>query len=318
MKTHVLLCSHNGANYIEQQIASILAQTVAIDCLHIYDFSSTDGTLQCLERLATCTPQLVLHSARVAQGAETSFMLAMQDLAAKVAATDCIFLCDQDDVWQPHKVAQVLHAFHTHIAPAPCLLIFHDVIITDEKLQTLQPTFYTGNPYQVPRDLDAERMLLCNPVIGHTMAISGQLLQNFSRHTPAGHYLMHDWALSLFAKRYGHIVFIEEALSFYRQHANNVLGTLKKRKISEKFNRIFNFCRQLKKQTDFHLSFIQAMDKKLKPNTLPAEASIKNINSGKSVYPYMIEICLKKGPTTKRKLLSAVLLLVWVQSFFTR
>ena len=47
----VLLAAYNGASYIEEQIRSILGQTLPPDQLLISDDGSTDGTVELLERL---------------------------------------------------------------------------------------------------------------------------------------------------------------------------------------------------------------------------------------------------------------------------
>ena len=47
----VLLAAYNGAPYIEEQIRSILGQTLPPDQLLISDDGSTDGTMELLERL---------------------------------------------------------------------------------------------------------------------------------------------------------------------------------------------------------------------------------------------------------------------------
>ena len=50
MTLHVLLCSHNGARFIAQQIASIRAQSRAVDVIHVFDHASQDGTREVLGR----------------------------------------------------------------------------------------------------------------------------------------------------------------------------------------------------------------------------------------------------------------------------
>ena len=60
----VLLAAYNGASYIEEQIRSILGQTLPPDQLLISDDGSTDGTVELLERLQAEYPsvlRLVAH-----------------------------------------------------------------------------------------------------------------------------------------------------------------------------------------------------------------------------------------------------------------
>ncbi|KRC30270.1 glycosyltransferase [Acidovorax sp. Root219] len=236
MTLHVLLCSHNGAPFIAQQIASIRAQSRAVDVIHVFDHASEDGTREVLAQLAQDASEapLELHWVDNAPGPALSFFNAMAQLAPKVGAGDCIFLADQDDVWLPGKVAAMLDAAAG--LPQPWAL-FHDVQVVDEALAPLQPTFYTGNPYAVPRDLDARRLLLVNPVIGHTLALSGDMLACVARLPEPSAYVMHDWAVALVAQRMQRLACVPQCLSLYRQHGANLLGASRQRSLGEQLRR---------------------------------------------------------------------------------
>lgn len=236
MTLHVLLCSHNGARFIAQQIASIRAQSRAVDVIHVFDHASDDGTRGVLAQLAQDAGEapLELHWVDHAPGAAMSFFHAMAQLAPRVGAGDCIFLADQDDVWLPGKVAAMLDA--ATLLPRPWAL-FHDVQVVDESLTPLQPTFYTGDPYAVPRDLDARRLLLANPVVGHTLVLSGDMLACVARVPEQPAYVMHDWVVALVAQRMQRLVFVPQCLSLYRQHGANLLGTSRNRSLGEQLRR---------------------------------------------------------------------------------
>jgi rhamnosyltransferase len=236
MTLHVLLCSHNGARFIGEQIASIRAQSPAVDVIHVFDHASKDGTRALLEQLASqpeCTP-LALQWLDDAPGPALSFLRAMGHLAPRVGAGDCIFLADQDDVWLPGKVAAMLQAAAQQTGP---WALFHDVRVVSEALELQCPTFYTGNPYAVPRDLDARRLLLANPVVGHTLALSGDMLACMARLPEQGAYAMHDWAVALVAQRMQRLVFVPQCLSLYRQHAGNLLGASRGRSLGTQWRR---------------------------------------------------------------------------------
>ena len=55
----VLLAAYNGVSYIEEQIRSILGQTLPPDQLLISDDGSTDGTMELLERLQAEYPSVI-------------------------------------------------------------------------------------------------------------------------------------------------------------------------------------------------------------------------------------------------------------------
>lgn len=149
MTLHVLLCSHNGAPFIAQQIASIRAQSRAVDVIHVFDHASEDGTREVLAQLAQDASEapLELHWVDNAPGPALSFFNAMAQLAPKVGAGDCIFLADQDDVWLPGKVAAMLDAAAG--LPQPWAL-FHDVQVVDEALAPCSPLSTPATPMPCP------------------------------------------------------------------------------------------------------------------------------------------------------------------------
>ena len=58
MTVSVAMCTYNGALYIEEQLRSILAQTIPVNEIVICDDGSTDTTIDILHRMqqstATC------------------------------------------------------------------------------------------------------------------------------------------------------------------------------------------------------------------------------------------------------------------------
>lgn len=247
MTLHVLLCSHNGARFIAQQIASIRAQSRAVDVIHVFDHASEDGTREVLAQLAQESggAPLALHWVDNAPGPALSFFNAMAQLAPQVGTGDCIFLADQDDVWLPGKVAAMLEVAAG--LPLPWAL-FHDVQVVDEALAPLKPTFYTGNPYAVPRDLDPRRLLLVNPVIGHTLVLSGDMLASVACLPEPSAYVMHDWAVALVAQRMQRLACVPQCLSLYRQHGANLLGASRQRSLGEQLRRGMQLAAQVLEQ----------------------------------------------------------------------
>jgi glycosyltransferase involved in cell wall biosynthesis len=50
MKLSVALCTYNGSKYIEEQINSILNQTINVDEIIVCDDLSTDNTIEILKK----------------------------------------------------------------------------------------------------------------------------------------------------------------------------------------------------------------------------------------------------------------------------
>ena len=104
MRVSVALCTHQGERWIEEQLRSILAQTVPVAEIVVGDDASTDRTPDIVRALAaeTDVPIRIRHHA-VALGVAGNF-------ADAIAATtgDVVALSDQDDVWHPDRLERLL------------------------------------------------------------------------------------------------------------------------------------------------------------------------------------------------------------------
>lgn len=310
MTLHVLLCSHNGARFIAEQIASIRAQSQAVDVIHVFDHASDDGTRAVLEQLAGQPgAPIELHWIGDAPGPAMSFFRAMGQLASRIEAADSVFLADQDDVWLPGKVAAMLEAAAHR--PRPWAL-FHDVQVVDEALAPLQPSFYTGNPYAVPRDLDPRRLLLTNPVIGHTLLLSGDLLRHIARLPEQSAYVMHDWAVALVAQRMQCLAYVPHSLSLYRQHGANLLGASRQRGLGEQLQRGMRLAGRVLGQA---MAWARAHSAGVLPAASPKAGSPPWLSqpwSGHSHHRVALQLAwhaLVSGPTWRRRSLALFLAL---------
>lgn len=327
MATLVVLCSHNGERFVREQVASIRRQTVPVDAIHAFDFGSTDGTRRILEEIAADghAPPLHVHGHADAPGASLSFFRAFAEIATIAAPSDCILLADQDDVWLEHKVERMQSRFARELAVQAnaMVLAFHDVSIVDRQLRAMTRTYYTGNPFSIPRDLSTDRLLLANPVVGHTIATSGALLKAVSESISRGEYCMHDWALILVASRIGRVSYEPDVLSLYRQHDANVLGAFGRRRPLEIVGRTLRFARQATRQA---IAFERDIDRILQeqsyagfPVNRPRVDRWLSFVASRMPFaaPILLSfLALTRGPTWQRRALSAAILLSAVTAPF--
>ena len=319
MKTHVIMCCHNGEKFVEEQLLSIMAQSMPIDHIHIFDFASTDATCDTIRQFVAAkrTSVISLVEQLDAPGASLSFFRAFDLVISKVEDRDCVFLCDQDDVWLPKKsktvVAAIERLFDT--STSDHVAVFHDVEVVDERLTRLRRTYYTGDPFRIPRDLAPDRLLLANPVIGHTLAISGTLLKTVSHNVRGARYLMHDWATVLVVSRVGRIAFVPEVLSLYRQHSANVLGAYGRRTGFEIFGRTIAFALRV---VDQSLAFSADLRRLRGGANHRGELPLSRIDRALAVvapnvswlaFPLLATYAVVRGPTLKRRLLGPAMLL---------
>lgn len=305
----VVLCSHNGVHYIEDQILSILKQGDRIAQVYVHDYASADGTRAVLSRLQQAhrdTVTIAFHDD--APGSSQSFIRALSLVVTRLDDNTLVFLADQDDVWLPEKLRDVEEALvERAIASNIPFVMFHDVKVVDATLKEMRPTYYTGNPFQVPRDLDFDRLLLANPAIGHTMLLSVPLIRLLVAWPDTNRYMMHDWLAALIASRFGKIEFIPQALSLYRQHDANVLGAYRKRRISP--SRLLRFTDNLVDQAGALSSASQDMRSRIGSATSRTSWLERLCRHNYRVRALVLAAAaVARGPTWQRKGIGALLL----------
>lgn len=305
---HVVLCSHNGSAFVEDQIESILRQGDGVAVVHVHDFASTDGSREVLDRIkAKAGSQIDLHHHSDAPGAAASFLRALQCTAPVLTERSLVFLADQDDIWLPEKLAIIRAELERRrLSPAEPFVLFHDVCVVDDRLQVMRPTYYTGNPFRVPRDLDQTRLLMANPAIGHTMLLSPALIDLITAWPDSDRYMMHDWLAMLIASRAGRVEQIPMALSLYRQHANNVLGAYRTRGGAASVSRLLSFTDRM---VDQAVSFARAAHD-LSANRLIASSGLEAW-CRRGYRPAALALsagAVVRGPTWQRKAIGLLLL----------
>lgn len=110
-KISVVIATYNGANFIQEQLQSILDQTMAVDEVIIQDDLSKDNTKD------------VLTSFIRDKGLEDKFHFLVNEhnlgyasnfvTALKKATGDYVFFCDQDDIWVKDRVENMVSALES-------------------------------------------------------------------------------------------------------------------------------------------------------------------------------------------------------------
>lgn len=303
MRFEVVLCSHNGGEFIEAQIESILKQELGIAKIHVHDFDSCDDTRRILELIRARYANIICITYHAeAPGARASFIRALKLVEPIVDNDALILLADQDDVWLPGKLGRLVEEIaRCKLSPDELFLMFHDVQVVDERLQMMRPSYYTGNPFRVPRDLHPIRLLMANPVIGHTMLLSVPLVRAVVAWPDSDEYMMHDWQSVLIASRYGKLQFVPAALSLYRQHNGNVLGAYRTRHKFHSIPRLFRFVDRMILQS---MSFSQAACER---SATAGEIERWCGRGYRSAAMALSVAALLYGPTWQRKAIAALL-----------
>lgn len=213
----VALCTYRGEAFIADQIASILDQTLPVDEIVLGDDSPDEATIRIVESMLADAPvDLVIRRHRPALGVKDNF----SDAIASTTG-DVILLCDQDDVWARDKVERLVH----HLDEVE--LVHTDAVLIDSDGAPLGTTLLGELRVSAweRRNLesgDALAVLLKrNLVTGATAAVRG----DFARAAmPVPEGWIHDEWLGMLAAIDRSLRLLPEALTSYRQHANNQIG----------------------------------------------------------------------------------------------
>lgn len=218
----VLMATYNGASHVREQVASIQAQTVPDWRLLIRDDGSTDGTRDILAELARQDDRisLIYDGGEAPLGVVQNFSRLLQ--LGQNTACDVFFLSDQDDMWEPHKLARQLAEFPDAGCEPEPWLVHSDLTVVDEHLEPVHASLIRHMALESSPERPLNYLLTRNFVTGCATACNRRLLEE-ALPVP-GAAIMHDWWLAVVAAATGSIRCVPEPLVRYRQHIGNTLG----------------------------------------------------------------------------------------------
>lgn len=197
---------YNGEKYIREQIDSILPQLKENDEIVISYDESQDNTYNIINDYAKKDLRFKIFNGPN-KGAIYNFENAILN-----CTKEYIFLCDQDDVWEPNKVDTVIKEFSKTNAD----LILHDASIVDKDLNELEPSFFKKRNCKK----GIFNNIIKNSYIGCCMAFNCRLkvhILPFPKSLP-----MHDQWIGLVGEKFFNVNFLNKQLVKYRRHGNNV------------------------------------------------------------------------------------------------
>ncbi len=212
----VLLATHNGGEFLFDQIESILAQEgVSVD-LWVSDDSSSDGTFEYLRDRERIDPRIKLLPPAVFGSAADNFLRLIRDVP--IEHYGYVALADQDDVWMPFKLRRAIEQLLRSNADgySSNLTAFDDRTGREWPVCKSEP----------PRALD---YLFGGASAGCTYVLSvraAMLLRSRMASQPApSRGWSHDWLFHAICRSEGlGWVFDDTAPIRYRQHAGNQYG----------------------------------------------------------------------------------------------
>ena len=222
-KIGVVIATYNGEKYIEEQIDSILNQSLKPDYIVISDGGSTDNTV------AICS--------KILQDQDIKYDILTSDKQLSVTEnfqkgldrckTDYIFFSDQDDIWIKNKIEYTMEQFFD----SSVCMVFTNASIVDEKLKFKNKNLWNKIKYYTNKEITEyeknsstffNTLIKHNIVTGMCMAITKELKEIA---IPFSKYSIHDYWIAFIANNYGNVISANKEEVLYRQHASNVVGT---------------------------------------------------------------------------------------------
>ena len=204
----IALCTYNGEQFLKKQIDSLLQQTYTRLQIIVCDDASRDGTKIILETFDD--PRL-----KKIYNVENIGYIKNFEQAINLCEGNFIALCDQDDIWKPHKIETMLNNIDA------AWLLFCDSELIDENDNFLNKKISDLRNLQNCKTLPG--YVWSNCVWGHAILMNKNLL-SYSLPVPEG--AKHDIWLGFTAACLEKIKYLPESLTLYRQHTTSQTITL--------------------------------------------------------------------------------------------
>ena len=216
-KVAVLLAAYNGMSWIEEQLASIHAQSKVRVHIFISVDPSSDGTeAWCAEHARAHNNVTLLSAGGPFNGAARNFFRLIRDV--DLTAFDFIAFSDQDDVWYDDKLSRATSILGTeeYEAYSSNVVAFWPngrSLLVDKAQPQVEwdYVFEAAGPG-------------CTYVLNRRVASAFKALL-LARWEQSQYVSLHDWYCYSFARTSGYKWYIDPVPSMcYRQHSGNQIG----------------------------------------------------------------------------------------------
>lgn len=209
----IAMATYNGAQYLREQLDSILNQTVQDFELVICDDCSTDDTYEILEEYSRIDNRIRLFRNQANQGFRRNFEIVINKCLCELVA-----LSDQDDIWLPDHLEMLLVAMKPNIHVVCGKPIFVDK--NNIELPMERDYFFMFDP-----PMTADNIIRCiflnrGTYQGASMLIRKTLF-DIALPIPQGVHF-HDTWFATIACFMGGMVYIDRPTMRYRRHTDNI------------------------------------------------------------------------------------------------
>ncbi len=246
----IAMTTYNGEVFLEAQLESIVNQTYPNIEIIICDDSSTDQTLNILQKYSHID-NITYYSNTAQLGVVKNF-----EKALSLCRGEYIALADQDDIWDINK----LEILYENIGDS--LLIHSDAKLIDQDNNLLARSYFLFSNKKLR--VETFEYFFNNDVTGCTTLFNKKLLELALPFPDT--VIMHDWWLALCASKESKIKYLNKTLISYRQHQSNQVGAADALKINSHAVRVVAyqkklfFLQTLHQTMDWHKNEIETLD----------------------------------------------------------
>ena len=206
MNISVAMATYQGEKFLEAQLTSIWECLEPGDEIIVSDDGSTDATLSILSAYVErgCPISIFANKDKAGNTITNNFVNAISHCRNPI-----VVFCDQDDVWQPNRLAVVreLHSAYD------CVVVDGNVVTEDQ--------FTTERIYQRrPPSISLMRNFYKLSVLGCQLSFRrSALLARIN--VPKDPHITHDWWFYMNALLKGRVLILQESVFGYRRHGGN-------------------------------------------------------------------------------------------------
>jgi glycosyltransferase involved in cell wall biosynthesis len=212
----ILLCTKDGAAFLDEQLASFATQQHTNWTLIVSDDGSRDTTREIVKRFAASRKQRVSFRDGPRKGVAANFLLLATDPTIEA---DYFAFSDQDDVWHEDKLRRALMWLVAVPVGLPALYCGRTELMTvDGRFCGFSPLFTRPPTFR--------NALIQNVAGGNTMVFNRAAKKLLEAAGVVEEVAWHDWwVYQLVSAAGGAIRYDPQPALRYRQHRDNLLGS---------------------------------------------------------------------------------------------
>lgn len=220
-KVSVALCTYNGEKFLQEQLDSILHQSMKVDEIIVCDDCSTDQTHKILEQYKNQHPDLF----KIYINEKNLRSVKNFEKAIGLCNGEIIFLSDQDDVWEKDKVRFFLDYFEQH--PKINAICSNGIAIDEDGKNIESLTIWNVPKLLRDQNIDVNYFdiiaFIENIATGAGMAFRNAIRDKILP-IPEKNGFHHDEWIALITSNEQSFMLIDEELFRYRIHNNQQVG----------------------------------------------------------------------------------------------